>query len=65
MLTPTGKRRYPQTCLTIEATWVYDAERIVRLLKDRRFVGCWLSADGKWVVIACDFEFFSEQIGCT
>ncbi len=59
MLTPTGRRRYPNLA-DHRGNVAYDAERIVRLLKDKRFVGGRLSADGKWVVIACDFEFLSE-----
>ena len=58
MLAPTGRRRYPNLS-DHRGNVAYDAERIVRLLKDKRFVGGQLSADGKWVVIACDFEFFS------
>ena len=64
MLTPTGRRRYPNMA-DHRGNLAYDAERIVRLLRDKRFVGGRLSADGKWVVVACDFECFSEQIGRT
>ena len=56
MLAPTGRRRYPNLA-DHRSNLAYDAERIVRLLKDRRFVGGQLSGDGKWVVIACDFQF--------
>jgi hypothetical protein len=64
MLAPTGRRRYPNLS-DHRGNLAYDAERIVRLLKDKRFVGGRLSGDGKWVVIACDFEFFPEQRGRT
>ena len=62
LLAPTGRRRYPN--LSDHRTNVtYDAERIVLLLKEKRFVGGQLSGDGKWVVIACDFQIGSEQKG--
>ena len=64
MLAPTGRRRYPNLS-DHRGNLAYDAERIVRLLKDRRFVGGQLSGDGKWVVIACDFEIFPEERGRT
>lgn len=64
MLAPTGRRRYPNLS-DHRGNVAYDAERIVRLLKDRRFVGGQLSEDGKWVVIVCDFDIFPEERGRT
>ena len=62
LLAPTGRRRYPNLS-DHRSNVTYDAERIVRLLKDDRFVGGQLSDHGKWVVIACHFEIRPEQKG--
>ena len=62
LLAPTGRRRYPNLS-DHRGNVTYDAERIVLLLKEERFVGGQLSGDGKWVVIACDFEICPEQKG--
>jgi len=62
MLAPAGRRRYPN--LTDHRSNVtYDADRIVRLLKDERIVDGQLSGRGKWVVIACHFDIYLEQRG--
>ena len=62
MLAPAGRRRYPNLS-DHRSNVTYDAERIVRLLKEERFVGGQLRGDGKWVVIACDFKIRPEQKG--
>jgi len=62
LLAPAGRRRYPN--LTDHRSNVtYDADRIVRLLKDQRIVDGELSGRGKWVVIACHFDICPEQGG--
>lgn len=62
LLAPTGSRRYPNLS-DHRSNVTYDAERVVRLLKDDRFAGGQLGAHGKWVVIACHFRAHSEQKG--
>ena len=62
LLAPTGKRRYPNLS-DHRRNVTYDAERIVRQLKEKRFVGGQLTGHGKWVVIACDFQIHPEQKG--
>ena len=62
LLAPTGRRRYPNMS-DHRSNVTYDAERVVRLLKDERFAGGQLCAHGKWVVIACHFKVHSEQKG--
>jgi hypothetical protein len=59
-IAPTGTRRYPNLS-DHRRNVMYDAERIVRLLGDNRFVGGHLSRHGKWVVIACQFQFYPEE----
>jgi len=62
LLAPAGRRRYPN--LTDHRRNVaYDADRIVRLLKDQRVVDGQLTSRGKWVVIACRFEICPEERG--
>ena len=62
LLAPTGKRRYPNLS-DHRRNVTYDAERVVRVLKDERFVGGQLGAHGRWVVIACHFRVHVEQKG--
>jgi len=62
LLAPTGSRRYPNLS-DHRSNVTYDAERVVRLLKDDRFAGGQLGTHGKWVVIACYFRVHSEQKG--
>jgi hypothetical protein len=59
LLAPTGRRRYPNLS-DHRSNVAYDAERIVLLLNDERFVGGQLSGHGKWVVIACHFKIHHE-----
>ena len=61
-IAPAGRHRYPNLS-DHRRNVMYDAERIARLLGDTRFVGGHLSRHGKWVVIACQFQFFSKQRG--
>ena len=61
-IAPTGRHRYPNLS-DHRRNVMYDAERIVRLLGDQRFVGGHLSRQGKWVVIACQFKFHPEERG--
>jgi hypothetical protein len=61
-LAPTGRRRYPNLS-DHRKNVAYDAERVVRLLKDKRFAGGQLGAQGRWVVIACHFRIESDQKG--
>jgi hypothetical protein len=62
LLAPTGAGRYPNLS-DHRKNVAYDAERVVRLLKDERFSGGQLDAHGRWVVIACHFRIDSEQKG--
>jgi hypothetical protein len=62
LLAPTGGRRYPNLS-DHRKNVEYDAERVVRLLKDDRFTGGQLGTHGRWVVIACHFRVDSEQKG--
>lgn len=62
LLAPTGRRRYPNLS-DHRSNVAYDAERIVLLLKEKRFAGGQLRGHGKWVVIACDFKIRPEQRG--
>ena len=62
LLAPAGRRRYPNLS-DHRRNVTYDAERVVRVLKDERFVGGQLGAHGKWVVIACHFSVHTEQKG--
>lgn len=61
-LAPAGRRRYPNMS-DHRRNVTYDAERVVRVLKDERFAGGQLGAHGKWVVIACHFRVHPEQKG--
>jgi hypothetical protein len=61
-IAPVGRHRYPNLS-DHRRNVTYDAERIVQLLRDERFVGGQLRPHGKWVIIACQFEFRPEQRG--
>jgi hypothetical protein len=62
LLAPTGRRRYPNLS-DHRRNVTYDANRVVRLLKDERFVGGQLGANGRWVVITCHFRMQAQQKG--
>lgn len=62
LLAPTGRRRYPNLS-DHRNNVTYDAERIVSLLREEQFAGAQLRGQGKWVVIACNFEIRAEQRG--
>ena len=63
LLAPNGGRRYPNLS-DHRCNVAYDAEKIVRLLNDERFVRGRLDNRGRWVVIECHFEIRLEQEGC-
>ena len=62
LLAPAGPRRYPNLS-DHRKNVTYDVERVLRLLRDERFVGDQLSAHGRWVVVACRFTVGSKQEG--
>jgi hypothetical protein len=62
LLAPVGRRRYPNLS-DHRRNVMYDAERIVLLLKEKQFAGGQLRGHGKWVVVACDFKVGPEQKG--
>jgi hypothetical protein len=64
LLAPAGRRRYPNLS-DHRKNVTYDVERVLRLLRDERFVGDQLSAHGRWVVVACRFTVGSKQEGAS
>lgn len=62
LLAPAGRRRYPNLS-DHRRNVKYDVERVLRLLRDERFAGGQLCANGRWVVVACRFKVGAEQEG--
>jgi len=64
LLAPQGRRTYPNL-LDHRTNVEYDVGRVIRALKDERFLPEQLSAQGRWVIVRCLVRDASDMRGGT